>query len=444
MSAPRLLAAALALLASLPLMPSARADPGTSYTLSRSLTVPDPGNQQGLAWSDGRMYVGFDRGGGQAQVLTYDSSGRQVAASRLLPLGHVAELDVRQSDGNLYVATGGRRAPTKVNVVDLRRTPAAILKRYDFCALGANGMVAVDDTRDRMLVFTGREAAGRWLLTWSDWQGRTTPAFRLVDAWVPQGLEVVGDQVLYFASAPDRSRNRIRVLSLTGAPAYTIDVPVADEGEGLAAEPGTGRLHVGYRVADRVDRLSPVLTARIGVELLVNRGAESGTGGAASSDVRPVPGWTASGMSVLTWASRGTGATPTRRGRLLFAGGTRPNGTLRQVLPLAGLPAAEVDSGRLRATLSGELGGYRTQDDSAQVEVVFRGADGARVGAPVRIGPVLAADRGGVTGVVRRTRQVQLPVGTRTAEVVVTCTRRSGTNLDAYLDELSLTLSRTA
>lgn len=429
----------------LALLPSARtAAAATAYTFSPALHVPDSGDQQGLAWSDGTTYVGFDRGGGRGQVLGYDRDGRQTVATGLLPLGHVAELDVRQADGNVYAATGGAQSPTRVNVVDLRRSPPVVVRTYDFSALGPNGLVAVDDARDRMLVFSGRDDAGRWRFTWSDWSGRTTPAFTLVDPWVPQGLEVVGDQVLYLASAPDRSRNSIRVLGLTGVTSRVIAVPVADEAEGLAAEPGTGRLNVGYKAADRVDRMSPVLAAPLGVELLADRGAESGTGGSSPADARAVPSWAASGMTVLSWSAgdgHPTAASPgpPARGRLFFAGGTGATGTLRQVLPLEGLPVVDVDAGRVQVTLSGWLGGYRDQDDSATVAVVFRAAGGSTVGS-TRIGPVRAADRGGVTGLLRRARTASVPPGTRSAEVVVTATRVRGANLDAYVDDLSLVL----
>jgi hypothetical protein len=105
--------------------------------------------------------------------------------------------------------------------------------------------------------------------------------------------------------------------------------------------------------------------------------------------------------------------------------------------------ASDIDAGQVGATLSGYLGGFSTQDDQAKVEVFFRGAGGVDLGSPgadLQIGPVTAADRGGLTDLLFRRADGAVPPGTRSVLTRMTLTRFSGSSDDAYADNLSLTL----
>lgn len=214
----------------------AAAGPGAGHTFTRLFDTPYAQNQQGLAWADGYHYVGFDMGGGQSRVVVYDDTGKEIRRSGLLPLGHAAELSFRQADGNLYVATGGGSNPTYVNVVDMRPATPVVRRTYDFTALGNNGMVAVDNANDRMVVFAG-PTGGPYTVAFADFSGTVSSRFTLPDLGTPQGIEVVDGTVLYYTSAEGFTHNTVTVLGTSGAVLDTIDVPIANEGRASRSTP---------------------------------------------------------------------------------------------------------------------------------------------------------------------------------------------------------------
>jgi hypothetical protein len=246
------------------MVPLAAVAYGTKYTFPRQFAVPEQGNEQGLAYGGGRFYVAFDLNGrGSARIVAYDRSGHEVRRSGALPLGHAAELSYRQADGDLYVADGTPGRPCRVTVVDLRTSPPRIVRRYDFSALGTGGMVAVDNTHDRLVVTAG-PAGGPFTVALVGMDGRVQRRFTSRVPGVRQGLEVVGDQIAVYTSAPDNSSNTLTLMSDTGEVARTIHVPVAREGEGLAVNPRTRHLFVGFGKPNEVLRVRPPLTASLG------------------------------------------------------------------------------------------------------------------------------------------------------------------------------------
>jgi hypothetical protein len=245
---------------------AASAAHGAGYTFPRQFAIPGTGNQQGLAYADGRFYVAFDVDGrGSARIVAYDAAGHEVRRSGQLPLGHAAELSYRRADGNLYVADGTPGRPCRVTVVDMRRSPPRIVRRYDFSALGAGGMVAIDNARDRMVVSAG-PAGGPFTVASVGMDGRVKSRFTSRVPGVRQGLEVLADQIVLYTSAPDLRSNTLTVMSSTGRVARTISVPVAREGEGLAVNAQTRQLYVGFSRPNAVHRMSPALTPALGTQ----------------------------------------------------------------------------------------------------------------------------------------------------------------------------------
>ena len=261
--------AALAAVVVVGMLPAASAH-GAGYTFPRQFAVPQSGNEQGLAYADGRFYVAFDLdGAGSARIVAYDASGHEVRRSGRLPLGHASELSYRQANGNLYVSDGAPGRPCRVTVVDMRSSPPRIVRSYNFTALGTGGMVAIDNARDRMVVSAG-PAGGPFTIAFVGMDGRVQRRFTSRVAGVRQGLEVVGDQLALYTSAPDKSSNTLTVLSDTGQVVRTIRVPVAREGEGLAVNAKTRQLYVGFGYPNAVHRMSPALTAPSGANVLAS------------------------------------------------------------------------------------------------------------------------------------------------------------------------------
>jgi hypothetical protein len=178
--------------------------------------------------------------------------------------------------------------------------------------------------------------------------------------------------------------------------------------------------------------------------LVVNPGAEAGPGAPDSSAQLPLPGWTVE--STFTAVQYGAPAflttadsTALGGGVNFFAGG--PGGALgaaTQVVDLSGA-AAEIDAGKVTATLSALLGGFATQTDNATVSATFLGAGGAPGGA-IRLPTVNPGDRNSVTALVARSSSAPVPAGTRQISVRIDAIRQEGSYNDGYIDNVSLVL----
>jgi hypothetical protein len=182
--------------------------------------------------------------------------------------------------------------------------------------------------------------------------------------------------------------------------------------------------------------------------LIVNPGAEAAPGAADSVAQLPLPGWTVE--STFTAVQYGTpsfltaaDSTALGGGVNFFAGG--PGGAASaatQVVDVSGA-AAEIDAGKVAATLSALLGGYSGQTDHAAVTATFLNAAGAPAGA-VALPTVTSTDRNLTTGLIARTASGALPAGTRQISVRIDAIRDDGSYNDAYIDNVSLVLGSGA
>jgi hypothetical protein len=191
--------------------------------------------------------------------------------------------------------------------------------------------------------------------------------------------------------------------------------------------------------------------------LVVNGGAEVGTGSSDSSTTAPVPipGWTTTtNFTEHTYDPAGSANFPDVNasaaiggGNQFFAGGPE-NGsgndveTATQTVDVS-TAAAQIDAGSVVATLSADLGGFSSQEDQATVAATFLGAAGQQLG-DLTIGPVTAEDRNDTTELLPRTGSAAVPPGTRSITVTMTATKFAGAYNDAYLDNISLSLSTLA
>jgi virginiamycin B lyase len=178
--------------------------------------------------------------------------------------------------------------------------------------------------------------------------------------------------------------------------------------------------------------------------LILNGDAESGPGGTDAAQPT-IPFWTTDGQIAVTTYAGGAGDLspttpgPANRGNNYFAGGpNNASSRMTQTVDLSSYASA-IDAGTQPYTLDGWLGGYGGQDDNAVVTVTFQSASGGALGT-ASIGPVLDADRGGVSALVERSTSGNIPTGTRKMLVTVTFTRVSGSYNDGALDNLSFVL----
>ncbi len=183
----------------------------------------------------------------------------------------------------------------------------------------------------------------------------------------------------------------------------------------------------------------------IGRNLIRNGDAEAAAG-SPTGHTAGVPQWNLSSgddPTVLPYDIPGgyplsTDSGPADRGHNFFAGGLAADAYLMQTFDVTPLAAA-INAGTLRYEFAGYLGGYADQEDNATLYLTFRDGIGAVTGS-TQLGPVTAADRGGVTSLLRQQASGFVPPGTETIDVELRLTSVASLYNDAYADNLSLVL----
>ncbi|MFC4035529.1 hypothetical protein ACFO3J_29265 [Streptomyces polygonati] len=196
------------------------------------------------------------------------------------------------------------------------------------------------------------------------------------------------------------------------------------------------------------DQVTPALNTN----LIANPGAEDYTAatalGAPAGDDQTVADCWTSGSPLAapdgTQESR-TSAYPGAIGSRVFYGGTNPStvqvaGVVTTGTQLIDVSSLKADSQPFK--LTGEVGGYSTQSDFAQVVATFEDASGASLGA-AGIGPATTAQRGNTSELLPDGTYGTIPAGTKKILVtIITAAVSSGANSDGTADDLNLTIGQ--
>ena len=191
--------------------------------------------------------------------------------------------------------------------------------------------------------------------------------------------------------------------------------------------------------------------------LIVNGGAEIGTGSLDGLAVTSVPGWTVTGLfnEVQYDASdgQGVGGWPTfsspgsaDRGQNYFAGGGGGVSTATQYVNLQ-RAASQIDGGNVKFNLGAWIGGTGSLTEDATVTATFLNPVGSALGTAT-LDPVTPAQRNDTTGFLPENAFGTIPRGTTRVEVVMTVNGNHLANRNAagqgYVDNLSFTISSDA
>jgi hypothetical protein len=182
------------------------------------------------------------------------------------------------------------------------------------------------------------------------------------------------------------------------------------------------------------------------MNLIVDPSAEQATPEPGGGQVL-VPGWSSAVGGTFTAVSYGTpGGFPSRnspgpgnRGANFFAGG--PGGAVSTASQTDSVEQYQglISSGKATFTLSGWLGGYAGQGDYATLTVTWQTSSGEALGH-VTMGPVTAAQRNGVTGLLFRSLNGRVPAQARQARLTLSMVREAGDYNDGYAANLGLTI----
>lgn len=186
--------------------------------------------------------------------------------------------------------------------------------------------------------------------------------------------------------------------------------------------------------------------ADYGVNLIFNGGGEFDRGFADATPDQSISGWDDPGPNMMTVIRYGSSGYPSQgspgppaRGVNMITGGLSGYSQMTQTIPIGNL-AADIDTGTVRYRLSGYLGGYASQEDAAKLSAHFLAADGTEL-ASLMVGPVTAADRANVTGLLYREATSLVPRGARSVKIKLTATRAAGSACDGYADNLEIVLT---
>jgi hypothetical protein len=188
-----------------------------------------------------------------------------------------------------------------------------------------------------------------------------------------------------------------------------------------------------------------VSNAIFGHNLVVNGNAEQGSSATNITDIVKPTGWTTTGnFNVVKYGAddfiKPSDDGPSDRGDAFFAGGPNSSASsASQTIDLSG-GSGGIDSGAKKYELSGYLGGYGGQNDSAIVEATFEDANGQSLGV-ARIGPVTDLTRKGRTALVNSHANGSVPKGARKVVIKVLMSRSDGAYNDGYADDISLVIS---
>jgi hypothetical protein len=191
-----------------------------------------------------------------------------------------------------------------------------------------------------------------------------------------------------------------------------------------------------------------VAQAATSKNLIKNPGAEAAPG-SPNGGIVPVPKWTELTGTTFTAVQYGasggfpstTSPGPAKRGKNFFAGGPGTDSvTAVQTISLAPYLTA-IKAGKARFSLTGWLGGFGSQNDSGFVEVDWKNASGSLTGSSATLGPVTAAQRNNVTGLLQQATSGRVPKGARTVFVQLSLFPTTGTYNDGFADNLSLKIT---
>jgi hypothetical protein len=186
--------------------------------------------------------------------------------------------------------------------------------------------------------------------------------------------------------------------------------------------------------------------AATSANLILNGNAETGLCTTTGLDTMTIPGWqiTSGGPDTVCYGASGyptTSEGPPDAGNGFFAGGSKGNASMQQVVSVSSGSAA-INGGGVTYDLSGWLGGYASQTDNVGVVATFENSAGTSLGTAT-LAPVTPAERDDDTELLSESATGTVPAGTTQVLVQVNWTYGAGNSTDGYLDDLSLTMSTT-
>jgi hypothetical protein len=186
-----------------------------------------------------------------------------------------------------------------------------------------------------------------------------------------------------------------------------------------------------------------------GTNLIVNGDAEAGPGATFDGEIKLTPDLHRQGNFTPVTYTAGAGFPVAGDpgvsvgGKNFFSGGPGNGSSGATQMYDISSGASLFDLGTSSFNLSAYLGGYQSQGDNAVLTISFLSLVNGHTSviSTASLGPVTAADRGNLTGLLFRETSGLIPVGARMVYLNLQMTRLAGSFNDGYADNLSLVLT---
>lgn len=201
-------------------------------------------NMQGLAYGDNKFYVGFDMKNGNGMIEVYSEKGELIKQSKLLKIGHCAELSYNESNGYLYAVNGSGKTKTKIYEIDIDGD-MTIKGVIDCSNLGNSGLIVA--LNDGFMVHTAVSDKESHIFSKVDMAGNLQRQIKIKNIGVPQGIEYDNGYIYFYTN------NKISIISFSnGEVIKEYIINEKGESEGMTWVKDKSYMVYGYNKKNRI------------------------------------------------------------------------------------------------------------------------------------------------------------------------------------------------
>lgn len=213
------------------------------------------GNNQSVAYRNGKLYVGFGANAQGNKIETYDyATGTKQSELTGLKLGLCASMVYNKKDNLLYIANGGASTATHVYTMNLDAAAPTVQRDYNLESLGTAAVMALDEAGNRFFVIaakTGGDKGDKTVTPVDIATGNIDAANQIsipysTFPFIPQGAVYKDGKIYYLAGATSTVLAVIDLATKTIAKQLTIPQSAEPEGFTLNDDSPTLKFIMGY------------------------------------------------------------------------------------------------------------------------------------------------------------------------------------------------------
>ena len=165
----------------------------STYTFS----VKEDKNMQSICYVNGMLYVGFalddDTNG---LIIKYDLSGKEIARSSNIPIGHCSSMSYDKVNDKLYITNGGS-TNTKVYIVN--PSTFNIEQTLDYTNLGKSALITIDSDNNKILHVGTSDTSSKTFYKINK-LNEVEQLFVINNLGTPQGLSIHYNSIFYLTN----------------------------------------------------------------------------------------------------------------------------------------------------------------------------------------------------------------------------------------------------